>query len=269
MRGALSMATTSARGEGAIEALAHDLLRLLGERLKATTRWPAWCSRRAMLAPIRPRPTIASSTLASCYGRRLGSAQARSLQRQLERRRPGRPTGGSRSDRQAVRLERVEVAQRLRIDEHPERLLAAGMGRSSRMAGDQLQEAAGRRAALVQLAGRVQEARPVAEGRRASSSVADAAAGCAASAASAPASARCTPGPHVAVRLGARQVACAARRRRPRSPVRRQRRVAVQRQRGPGAALPARAASRLVVELVEDARRCSASTRSRWARRTG
>ena len=75
---------------------------------------------------------------------------------------------------QLVRAERLEVADRLGVLEAGEavggaRDLDVGLG-----VVDELQEAPGRRAALVQLAGRVQEARAVAEGRRRARGVAHA-----------------------------------------------------------------------------------------------
>ena len=73
---------------------------------------------------------MASSTLApplSCVSRRRRAALARALSTQL-----GQPgvrivaDRSTRSDRQLVRLERREVAQRLGVDERAERLLPAG-----------------------------------------------------------------------------------------------------------------------------------------------
>ena len=72
-----------------------------------------------------------------------------------------------------MRLERDEVARRLGVDEHAERSRAS-RGSRDRLGwfGGQLQEAADRCAALVQLAGGVQEARPEANGHGAAGPVA-------------------------------------------------------------------------------------------------
>src|SRR5918992_1093688 len=68
--------------------------------------------------------------------------------------------------RQAVAAQRLQVAVGLRVEQRAERERHAGDGEVDLAAVAQLEEAAGRRAALVELAGRVQEARPVAPRRR-------------------------------------------------------------------------------------------------------
>ena len=62
--------------------------------------------------------------------------------------------------REPVRPQRLEIAGGLRGDQRPERVAGAGDVRVALGCADELQEASGRRAALVQLAGRVQETRP-------------------------------------------------------------------------------------------------------------
>ena len=68
-------------------------------------------------------------------------------------------------DRQLVALERGEVTVGLGVDELAEGVRPAGDVAVVRVVGRQLEEAADRWAALVQLAGRVEEARAVAGGR--------------------------------------------------------------------------------------------------------
>ena len=68
---------------------------------------------------------------------------------------------------------RREVAGRLGVDELAEGVRPAGDRPVGRMVGGQLEEPADRRAALVELAGRVEEARPVAGGRGAAGPVAE------------------------------------------------------------------------------------------------
>ena len=73
-------------------------------------------------------------------------------------------------DRPIMRPQRLTVAARLRVDELPERVRPVGDRSIDRVLRGELQEDAGGRAALVELAGRVQEARAVARGRRAARS---------------------------------------------------------------------------------------------------
>ena len=63
---------------------------------------------------------------------------------------------------QVVTLERLEIARRLRVDQLAEGVRPAGDRAVLRMIGRELQEPADRRAALVELAGRVEETRAIA-----------------------------------------------------------------------------------------------------------
>ena len=76
-------------------------------------------------------------------------------------------------DRQVVGLDRLEVALGLGVDQPAERVGPTGDRSVDRMVRRQLDEPASRRAALVELAGRVQEARPVAGGRGVAGRVAE------------------------------------------------------------------------------------------------
>src|SRR3954451_17688457 len=76
-------------------------------------------------------------------------------------------------DRQVGRLDRAEVAGRLRVDQLSERVRPARDREVVGMVGCELEEPAGRRTALVELARRMQEARPIAGGRRAPGPVAE------------------------------------------------------------------------------------------------
>src|SRR4051794_25134783 len=69
-------------------------------------------------------------------------------------------------DRQVVGFDRGEITGGLRVDERPERVRPARDLDVGWMIGCQLDEPADRRATLVQLAGRVEEARSVAGGGR-------------------------------------------------------------------------------------------------------
>ena len=156
--------------EGALDALGHDLVRLLGRAVEG---------HHAVAGEVQPTAHVGAHAPESdddeVHGRwlLLGRVRRGSVRRALAASRvssSASPASGSserwmRSTGQAVRLERGEVAQRLGVDEHPEGLLAARDGQVVGVARDQLQEAARRRAALVQLPGRVQEPRAVAQGR--------------------------------------------------------------------------------------------------------
>src|SRR5215208_42699 len=127
---------------------------------KATTwwsesRWTRW----TILPPIRPRPTKPSciwSELLDLVGElldRLGGVA-------LEPDSLGRPV---------VAAQRLQVPGRLGVLERAERVAGARYLDVLLAVVDELQEDPGRRAPLVELSGRVQEARPVAERRGASS----------------------------------------------------------------------------------------------------
>src|SRR3989304_1840068 len=75
---------------------------------------------------------------------------------------PGGRGGGSRG--RAMALGGREVPSRLRVDERAEGVALAGDGQVRGVAGYELEEPAGPRSALVELAGRMQVARPVADG---------------------------------------------------------------------------------------------------------
>ena len=94
-------------------------------------------------------------------------------QRTLERGQAGVRVGAEvdPDDRQVVRFDRREVARRLGVDELAERVRPARDVQVGRVIRGQLEEPADRGAALVQLAGRVEEARAVAGGRRAAGPV--------------------------------------------------------------------------------------------------
>ena len=144
-----------------------------------------------MLAPIRPSPTnpirirCASLSMvrpASIGGRRRvcrgSAARERLAEGRFERDEPALRVGEvDAQDRQVVGLDRREVALGLGVDQPAERVRPARDRPVDRVVRGQLEEPAGRRAALVELAGRVEEARPVAGGRRAARRVAEEARG--------------------------------------------------------------------------------------------
>ena len=90
-------------------------------------------------------------------------------ERPFERGQPGVGVGAEvdPQDRQVVRFDGAEVARGLGVDELAEGVRPARDVEVGRVVGGQLEEPADRRAALVELAGRVQEARAVAGRRRA------------------------------------------------------------------------------------------------------
>ena len=144
-----------------------------------------------MLAPIRPRPTnpicIPESLLSGWFvlvgragagrGRRdeVRSAAERAPRRGPPRARPGRAPGRrggpAGSAGRGTRSTRSRPAAWASIS-RPNVYGQPGIGRSIGMVRRELEEPADRRAALVELAGRVEEARPVAGGRRAARRVA-------------------------------------------------------------------------------------------------
>ena len=115
-----------------------------------------------MFAPIRPRPMNPMRIAVRPPWRR---GPPRAPVRAPPARRPGRRRGGpAGSAGRATRWR--EVAGRLGVDELAERVRPAGDLEVGRVVRGQLEEPADRRAALVELAGRVEEARAVAGRRR-------------------------------------------------------------------------------------------------------
>src|SRR5450759_3928057 len=156
-----------------------------GVRLKATTSWPSRTSRRTMFAPIRPRPmkpmrigsllvwsARSDRALRLTVGRWLRESLAK---RPFERRKTGVDVGAEvdAEHRQVVRLERLEVTEGLGIHQLPEAERSPRDLDIDRVVGRELEEPADRRAALVELARGVQEARAEPARRRATGRVAE------------------------------------------------------------------------------------------------
>ena len=127
-----------------------------------------------MLAPMRPSPAMTRSivsvppSLPGCAARVRRSCSREGLAEAASSSASPASTSSPEVDaegRQAVAAEGREVAQGLGSMSMPNVSLRPGMGTSAGAATGELDEAADRRAALVELAGRVQEARPVAERR--------------------------------------------------------------------------------------------------------
>ena len=116
----------------------------------------------ARASSIGARPTCARGRC-GLAGQRVG-----------ERLQPGVDVGAQVDAQRAAAaaLEHLQIAQRLRVAQGGEGVALAGDGQIGRRVRGQLQEDARVRAALVQLAGRVQEARAVADGRRVARAVA-------------------------------------------------------------------------------------------------
>ena len=162
-RGFSSAATSSAIENDARRALAGDLRRLLrrpvvDDDLVAVADQPA--------DHVRPHP--AEPDEPDAHGGQASVVLSRAArQRPLEGGQAGVRVRAEvdPQDRQVVRLDRREVAGGLGVDQLAERVRPAGDRAIGRVVRGQLEEPADRRAALVELAGRVEEARAVA-GRR-------------------------------------------------------------------------------------------------------
>ena len=149
-------------------------LTAFSSKSNATTSWSE--SRRmrcTMLPPIFPSPTKPIWVTASCaLG---GGLRGHSISLIFAVNARSAPAGSSPVQahalgRQLERAQRFQVADRLGVLKRRERERLAGDLDVLGSVVDQLQEAPGLRAALVELAGRVQEAGAVAErGRRAAS----------------------------------------------------------------------------------------------------
>ena len=163
-------ATASPRGRPAIRPASHrprpSDCTASTLRSVTTTRCPPSSSRCVMFAPIRPSPTIPMSMAASFALR--PETRAACNQRTAQRLEPARNVALQMHahDRPPMGRERLEVADRLRALQLPERERPAGYRYVARVHCRYLQEHAFCRSALVQLPGRVKEARTVAERRR-------------------------------------------------------------------------------------------------------
>src|SRR2546422_431968 len=156
-RGALNFWPRSSRLLVPVAPLAASTLTASGDRSKTATWWPPWSSRSVIPAPMRPRP-ISPSCIASpgeCRERRADSLadllQAGGHVAQLD------PQHAA-----TMIAQRLKIAERLRLLQDAERESLAGNIQILRVVPDDLKENPGVRAALVQLAGRVQIARSVA-----------------------------------------------------------------------------------------------------------
>src|SRR6478672_6361966 len=186
-RGFSSFSTSSAIEKAAIAPSPAISLVFSGVRLYATTSWPSPSRRRTMLAPIRPRPTnpirIRCASLSMVRPASIGAlarvcggsvARERLAEDRLQRDEPALGVGEvDAEDRQVVGLDRREVALGLGVDQAAERVRPARDRPIVRVVRGELEEPADRRAALVELAGRMEEARPVAGGRGAVGRVAE------------------------------------------------------------------------------------------------
>ena len=129
-----------------------------------TISWPSRVSRRTMLAPIRPSPMnpICIAIRPPCWRR----GRPRALVRGRPARRPGRrPRWTRRIGRSCASMAAKSPAAWASMS-WPKVYGQSGIVDVGRVVRGQLEEPADRRAALVELAGRVQEARAVAGRRR-------------------------------------------------------------------------------------------------------
>ena len=163
-RGFSSFATSSAMEKDGVGALAGDLGRLLrrpvvDDDLVAVAEQPA--------DHVGAHPAEADEADAHRGSCLLLDVEGRG-QRPLEGGESGVGVGAEVDphDRQVVGLDGGEVARGLGVDELAEGVRPVGDRAVARVVRGQLEEPADRRAALVELAGRVQEARAVAGGRR-------------------------------------------------------------------------------------------------------
>src|SRR6266849_6786491 len=125
-------------------------------------RWPRLSSRRTMLPPMRPRPTIPISMVIPSGG----WLPDRRFDRRRQRLPSGRRFFAERhpQNREPARRQRLQVAERLRLLEDREAERLAGDGHVAGVVLDDLQEEADLGAAFVQLSGRGEEARSVSSG---------------------------------------------------------------------------------------------------------
>src|SRR5262249_28735274 len=129
-----------------------------------TTHWcPPRVSRRTMLAPIRPRPIIPSCIEAWLLCEKTSAANCA-----FELSQSPRDVFAEVNTKQAPATLRecLKIAHRLRLDQLPERVIRFRHGQRLGWLIHELHEEACIRPTLVQLAGRVQEPRTVAERRR-------------------------------------------------------------------------------------------------------
>src|SRR6478735_91635 len=177
-RGFSSFSTSSAIEKAAIAPSPAISLVFSGVRLYATTSWPSPSRRRTMLAPIRPRPTnpirIRCASLSMVRPASIGAlarvcggsvARERLAEDRLQRDEPALGVGEVHAeDRQVVGFDRREVPFCLGVDQAAEGVRPAGDRPVVGVVRRDLEEPADRRATLVELAGRVEEARSVAGG---------------------------------------------------------------------------------------------------------
>src|SRR3954452_12985090 len=158
VRGAWSLATRSSSEDAPVAPFSSAALTASGEKSNATTSWSESRSIRwDMLPPIFPRPMkpICMGSVPFDSGGDAVDAARQVVGVQAD------AHGGP-----AVVAQGLQVAVGLGGDQGPEPVgLARDLGVLAAVV-DELQEAAGRRAALVVLPGRVQEARAVAPRRR-------------------------------------------------------------------------------------------------------
>src|SRR6266700_1656751 len=111
-------------------------------------------SRRAMLPPMRPKPTIPICMDVLSSAERLNDRLLQSRKTSSHIRSEMHPDGAP-----PAFVQHVEIASRRRIDHGAEAVIAAGHRNVEPMVGSDLEEDSGVRPALIGLAGRMQEAR--------------------------------------------------------------------------------------------------------------
>src|SRR5579884_3778238 len=149
-RGGWSCATSSWRLAAVPAPAPAASRRAASDRSNATTSWPPFSSRRVMFPPMRPRPTIPIFMRARPF---------------LSRSDLGQVLDGHPEHPPIVALEALVVTQGLGADQGAEVVAVPGDRQGRAVPGRQQlhgHHAVG--ATLVELAGRVQEARPVAGG---------------------------------------------------------------------------------------------------------
>src|ERR1700732_4743169 len=170
MRGALSFWPRSSRLPAPVAPLAASAAMASADRSKTTTWWPPCIRRTVMPAPIRPSPIIPNSIYAS---------NARMALKRRSRRPAGRRADRLPDCHQTLRhitelyakhappvvAQRLEITKGLRLLEDAKRELLARNRHIIRVVANHLEEDARVGAAFVQLPGRVQVARPIADRR--------------------------------------------------------------------------------------------------------
>src|SRR5947209_12071066 len=160
-RGAFSLLTKSCKDALPVAPSFPNACTTSAERSLTTHSWPLRMSRRTMLPPIRPSPTIPNCIFLMSFLKSVADRQIQSTEALHE------VTRDVDAQRAALAFAQyLKVPACLRILHHAKGVLLSGNLHVLRMIGRNLQEHARVRTALVRLSRGVQEARTRSEERR-------------------------------------------------------------------------------------------------------